>query len=68
MIDVPSPIAAPAAADTSVDKLPAEAEREPEAASALACVHLSSECQKLDRLMAQLSNEVLKHQRSEGAA
>jgi hypothetical protein len=52
----------------AVDKLAAEAEREPEAAPALACVHLASECQKLERLIAQLSNEVLKDQRSEGTA
>jgi len=52
----------------TVQKLIAETEREPEGSSALACVRLATECQKLDRMIALLSNDVLKDQQSEGTA
>ena len=52
----------------AVDQLTAEADRESGALIAEACISLASECQQLDRLLALLSDEVLKQQPPQGTA
>ena len=49
----------------AVAKLTEEAERDPGYAVALSCVHLATECQKLERLIGLLSDDVFKDQRPE---
>ena len=52
----------------AIAKLADAAESRPADRSALACVRLATECQKLERMVRQLSEEVLKDQHPVGIA